>query len=334
MNKIRIALLAGGDSSEREIALGGAAQLAQSLDSQRYDIRIINVHNGKFTHRSNSSEWPMDLNDFSLTIDNERITFDCAVIIIHGTPGEDGKLQGYLEMMGVPYCSSSMTSSAITFDKITTKRAVASIEGLSLAREILYTKGEAIDCQQITKYLGLPIFIKPNASGSSFGVTKVKCAEEIEAAIQLALTESDTVLIEEAIVGREFGCGVLITESKELLLPITEICSKRDFFDYEAKYAGLSEEITPAQIPDTLRDRMHNLARQAYKLCRCSGVVRIDFIVSNDEKPYMIEINTIPGLSRESIIPQQARAMGLTTGELFDIAIMDCLKNSNNNATR
>ncbi|MFR9649369.1 MAG: D-alanine--D-alanine ligase [Rikenellaceae bacterium] len=328
MEKLKIALLSGGCSSEREIALKSAAQIAESLDTSRYDIKVIDVKGREWIHTdSNAQEWKMNLNDFTLTIAKECHTFDCALIIIHGTPGEDGMVQGYLEMMGVPYCSSSMTSSVITFDKITTKRTVSHIEGLNLAREILFTKGEQIDPEKIVEKLGLPLFIKPNASGSSFGVSKVKHLSEITDAIQAALAESDTVLIEEAISGREFGCGVLITSDKEILLPITEICSKREFFDYEAKYmSGLSEEITPAQIPDSLRDKIQSLAASAYRACRCRGIVRIDFIVTESNEPYLIEINSIPGLSSASIIPQQARAAGMTIGELFSISIDSIIK--------
>ncbi len=327
MNKIKIALLAGGCSSEREIALKSAAQIAESLDTSRYDIKLIDVRGRHWVHTCCGEEWHMDLNDFSLTIEEQKHTFDGALIIIHGTPGEDGMVQGYLEMMGVPYCSSSMTSSVITFDKTTTKRALRDIEGLNLAREILICKGERVDKEAIIAELGLPLFIKPNASGSSFGVSKVKQAEQIDEAIEAALSESDTVLIEEAITGREFGCGVLITSEREILLPITEICSKREFFDYKAKYtAGQSEEITPADIDDSLRDKLHSLARAAYKACRCRGIVRIDFMVTPQGEAYLIEINSIPGLSSASIVPQQARAAGMTIGELFAISIDSCLK--------
>lgn len=330
MEKKRVALLAGGCSSEREIALKSAAQIAESLPVDRYDVKVVDVRGREWIHTCNGEQWRMDLNDFSLTVEGVKHTFDCALIVIHGTPGEDGMLQGYLEMMGVPYCSSSMTSSVITFDKVTTKRTVANIEGLNLAREVFYIKGERLDSEKIVSELGLPLFIKPNASGSSFGVSRVTSKDEIEVAVEAALKESDTVLIEEAIVGREFGCGVLLTEDKEFILPITEISTKRDFFDFEAKYtSGLSEEITPAPIDESLKVRLNNLTRAAYRACRCSGVVRIDFIVDNQGEPYLIEINSIPGLSSGSLVPQQARAAGLSIGELFSVSIESVLSKGN-----
>ena len=232
MSRLKVALLAGGNSSEREIALGSANQIAAALDSAKYDVKVIDLHYRNMTYTApDGTEWEVDKNDFSLTVAGEKTLFEYALIIIHGTPGEDGKLQGYLDMMGIPYSSCSQTSSTITFDKISTKRAVAG-RGINLAREIFICKGDKVDPQAIVDELGLPIFVKPNASGSSFGVTKVTSVDQIDAAIEAAFAESDQVLIEECIVGREFGCGVVVTEEKEILLPITEIVSKRDFFDY------------------------------------------------------------------------------------------------------
>ncbi len=327
MERLHIALLAGGNSSEREIALQSAAQIASALDKEKYDIKVVDLHYRKWTHRSEDGrEWQVDKNDFSLTIDGEKTIFDYALIIIHGTPGENGMLQGYLDMMGVPYSSCSTTSSVITFDKISTKRAVREL-GVNLAKEIFIRRGEEIDPKLIISELGLPMFIKPNASGSSFGVTKVKREEEIMPAIEKAFTESDEVLIEESISGREMACGILVTKSKTLLFPITEIVPKNEFFDYEAKYeAGMSDEITPADITPEIEAELNRMTLAAYKACRCSGVVRVDFIVTEEGKPYMIEVNSIPGMSSGSIVPKQAREMGITLGELFDMVIEDTYK--------
>ena len=327
MSRLKVALLAGGNSSEREIALGSANQIASALDSAKYDVKVIDLHYRNMTYTApDGTEWEVDKNDFSLTVAGEKIVFDYALIIIHGTPGEDGKLQGYLDMMGIPYSSCSQVSSTITFDKISTKRAVAG-RGINLAREILLGRGDKIDTEAIVAQLGLPLFIKPNASGSSFGVTRVTSADEIGKAVELAFSESDEVLIEECITGREFGCGVIITDEKEYLFPITEIISKRAFFDYEAKYTeGLSDEITPADIDEQIVARLNRMTAEAYRACRCSGVVRIDFIVTPEGTPYMIEINSIPGMSSGSIVPKQARAMGMSLGELYDIVIEDSLK--------
>lgn len=330
-NRLKIALLAGGNSSERDIALQSAEQIANALDRTKYDVWVIDLYRRDWVYTApDGKHYDIDKNDFSLTVEGEHICFDFALIIIHGTPGEDGKLQGYLDMMEIPYSSCSQVSSTITFDKISTKRAVAG-RGINLAREIMVSRGEKIDAEAIVAQLGLPLFIKPNASGSSFGVTRVTSTNEVEEAVAKALTESEEALIEECITGREFGCGVMIADNKEYIFPITEIVPKRAFFDYEAKYTeGLSDEITPAPICDEWREHLNRMTLEAYRACRCSGVVRIDFIVTKEGVPYMIEVNSIPGMSSGSIVPKQARAMGISLGELYDIVIADSLKKHNN----
>ena len=323
MEKLKIALLAGGDSPEREIALQSAAQIEAALDRTKYDITLIDLHHRDWHYTApDGRQWQIDKNDFSLTVDGTRTEFDYALILIHGTPGEDGKLQGYLDMMGVPYSSCSMTSSVITFDKITTKRTLAG--RVRLAREIFLRRGDTADPEQIVDRLGLPLFVKPNANGSSFGVTKVHTREELPVALEAAFAQGDEVLIEECISGREMGCGVMIAGGKEYLFPITEIVSKKDFFDYEAKYtAGFSDEITPADITPEVRAELNRMTLDAYRTCRCSGVVRVDFIVTPEGKPYFIELNSIPGMSAGSIVPKQVRQMGMTLGEIYDIIIAD-----------
>ncbi len=324
MKKLRIAFLAGGDSSEREIALQSAAQIEAALDAAKYDVTVIDIHRRDWYYTApDGRRWPLDKNDFSLTVAGERRDFDYALILIHGTPGEDGKLQGYLDMMGVPYSSCSMTSSVITFDKITTKRAVAAT-GVGLARERFIRRGEAVDPAAIVAELGLPLFVKPNASGSSFGVTRVEEAGEIPAAVERAFAESEEVLVEECIRGREMGCGVLIAGGREYLFPVTEIRPKKAFFDFQAKYeAGYSDEITPADIPPQIEAELNRYTLAAYKACRCRGIVRVDFIVTPEGRPYLVEINTIPGMSAGSIVPKQVRAAGMTLGELYDLIIAD-----------
>ncbi len=323
MTKLKIALLAGGDSSEREIALQSAAQIEAALDHEKYDITLIDLHHRDWHYTApDGRQWQVDKNDFSLTVAGERKTFDYALIIIHGTPGEDGRLQGYLDMMGIPYSSCSMTSSVVTFDKFTTKRTLAG--RVAMAREVFLRRGERFDADEIAARLGLPLFVKPNASGSSFGVTKVHTAGELPAAVEAAFAESDEVLVEEYIAGKEIGCGVLIAGGREYVFPETEIVPKNDFFDYEAKYtAGCSEEITPARIAPEVRAELNRLTLEAYRLCRCRGVVRVDFIVTPEGKPYLIELNSIPGMSAGSIVPKQARAMGMSLGELYDLIIAD-----------
>lgn len=324
MERLKIALVAGGDSPEREIALLSAAQIEAALDHSKYDITVIDLHHRDWHYTApDGRKWQVDKNDFSITVDGVHKVFDYALIIIHGTPGENGRLQGYLDMMGIPYSSCSMTSSVITFDKITTKRTVAKY-GINLAREIFLSPGDAVDPDRIVAELGLPLFIKPNASGSSFGVTKVYQRDEILPAVKAAFAESDAILIEECIKGREMACGMMIAGGKEYLFPITEIVPKKDFFDYQAKYIdGFSDEITPADIAPEVAVELHRMTRAAYKACRCSGVVRVDFIVTPDGKPYMIEINSIPGMSGGSIVPKQARVMGMSLGEMFDLIIAD-----------
>lgn len=322
-----IALLAGGNSSEREIALQSAAQVREAFDKERYNVWLIDVHGRSFTYRNEGKEYQMDLNDFSLTVEGEKIEFEYAYIMIHGTPGEDGHIQGYLEMMGVPFSSCDMVSSVITFDKVTTKRAVADT-GVGLAKGLLLREEDWIAPDAIVAELGLPLFVKPNASGSSCGVTKVKSAEELPEAIFKAFDESPEVLVEEFIAGREMACGVLVTSEKEYLFPITEVVAKNEFFDYEAKYtAGMSDEITPADITPEIVDKLHEMTLAAYKACRCKGLARVDFIVTPEGEPYMIEINTIPGMSGGSIVPKQIRAAGMTMTEVLTLIIEDELCN-------
>lgn len=323
MERLKIALLAGGDSPEREIALQSAAQIEQALDHDKYDITLIDLHHRDWHYTDpDGREWQVDKNDFSLTIDGVHKVFDYALIIIHGTPGEDGKLQGYLDMMAIPYSSCSMLSSVITFDKITTKRTLAG--HVDMAREIFLRRNENYDADKIVRELGLPLFVKPNANGSSFGVTKVHTPEELPAAIDAAFAQDNEILIEECISGREIGCGILVAGGREYIFPETEIVPKNDFFDYEAKYtAGRSEEITPARISPEIRTELNRMTLDAYKTCRCSGVVRVDFIVTPEGKPYFIELNSIPGMSPGSIVPKQARAMGMSLGELYDLVIAD-----------
>lgn len=327
MKRLHIALLAGGNSSERGIALQSAAQIAAALDHEKYDVKVVDLHYRNWTYTApDGKNYEVDKNDFSIEVDGVKRPFDYALVIIHGTPGENGMLQGYLEMMGIPHSSCSTTSSVITFDKISTKRAVRDC-GVNLAREVFLRRGDSVDVDAIVEELGLPMFVKPNASGSSFGVSKVSRREDLERAVELAFTESDEVLIEEAIVGREMACGVLVTKKQTLLFPVTEIVSKKEFFDYEAKYeAGMSDEITPADISDEVLKELNRMTLAAYKACRCSGVVRVDFIVTESGKPYMIELNSIPGMSGGSIVPKQAREIGLSLGELFDMVIEDTKK--------
>lgn len=328
MKKINIALLTGGDSSEREVALDSAQQVYDALDKEKYNIFIIDINGRKWTLMNEHYKpiTDIDKTDFSATVSGIKTEFDYALLMIHGTPGEDGKLQGYFEVMEIPYSTCGFVSSVETFDKTICKKVVAGIEGLNLAREVLLRKGDTINPENIIRTLGLPIFVKPNASGSSCGVTKVKREEDIIPAIEKAFTESDAVLIEEFISGREFGCGVLITAEEAQTFPVTEIVSHKEFFDYEAKYTtGMSDEITPAQISSETSERLKRIAILAAHACNCRGIVRIDFIVTEQRRIYMIEINSIPGMSAGSIVPKQIKAAGLTMTEVLDKVIADTI---------
>ncbi len=319
---MNIALMAGGNSSEREVSLSSAANVAGVLDLTKYNVYLIDLDGRSWSYTDGAGRrYEVDKNDFSLTATAGKVVFDYALILIHGTPGEDGKLQGYLDMMDVPYSSCGMTSCVITFDKSACKRTVAAV-GVNLAREIMIRRGESFDPVAIAGELGLPLFVKPNASGSSCGVSKVRSAEEIPSAVEAAFRESDAVLIEEFIQGREVACGVMVADGQEYIFPVTEIIPRNDFFDYEAKYTpGMSTEITPADLTAEMRAKLGELTLKAYRACGCRGVVRIDYIIK-DDTPYMVEINSVPGMSAGGgIIPQQAAAMGLPLGRLLDMII-------------
>jgi len=262
----------------------------------------------------------IDKNDFNLVVDESRIRFDGVFIAIHGTPGENGLLQGYFDMMGIPYSSCNAFCSALTFNKQACKLFLKEY-GITMANAVLLRKGEKMDLLNIVKLFGLPCFVKPNDSGSSFGVTKVKQKEELLPAIETAFKESDEVLIEAFMNGREVACGVVKTKNKTIVLPVTEIISKNEFFDYEAKYTpGKSDEVTPADMPLSITNEIQRISTLVYDLLGCKGIVRVDFIVIG-EKPFFIEINTVPGMTKESIVPKQAEAAGISLEELYSMVV-------------
>lgn len=314
-----IAILAGGNSSEYEISLRSAKNVYDSLQGRGFELYMVGIK---------GTDWlcdgmPIDKNDFSVTLKGTKIRFDYALIMIHGTPGEDGILPAYFELIGVPHSTCGFTSANLTFNKSLTKKALQG-SGIAMARELVYNKYDTIDHDYIIDTLGLPLFVKPDASGSSYGVTKVKERSALGEAIKYAFSESSQILLEEFIDGREVACGTLITAvGGEQTFPLTEIVSKREFFDYAAKYDGLSEEITPADLPQSIVDRLHDDSLSAYKRLNCVGVVRIDYIIKGDT-PYFIEVNTVPGMSSASIVPQQVAHIGMTTGDLWEQVIRDC----------
>jgi D-alanine-D-alanine ligase len=264
----------------------------------------------------------IDKNDFTLVVNDQRIRFDAVFIAIHGTPGENGLLQGYFDIMKIPYTSCGAFCSALTFNKQACKLYLKD-QSIPMADNILIRRGEEVDESFILKKTGLPCFVKPNDSGSSFGVSKVRTREELHPAIETAMKESDEVMIEAFMQGREVACGVVKVKRKSFVLPVTEIISKNDFFDFDAKYTpGKSDEVTPSQMPEEVTNEIQDLSSRIYDLLGCKGIVRVDFIVIGG-KPHFLEINTVPGMTAESIIPKQAEAAGINIGELYSMVIED-----------
>jgi D-alanine-D-alanine ligase len=328
MDKKNIAFVTGGYSGEAVISYKSAITIENNIDSDKYNAYKIDIHPSGWWYESAKGEKiAIDKNDFSIVIDGEKITFEAVLIGIHGTPGEDGKLQGYFDMLKIPYTSCNAATSALTFNKRYTV-AVAAFGGINVAKSMHLFKHSPVTPETILQSLQLPVFVKPNNGGSSIGMSKVTRAEELQAALDKAFKEDEQVLVEEFIKGREFTIGVFKSEGKIITLPITEVISKKDFFDYEAKYtAGMSEEVTPAQVDESIADQVRKDATRVYELLDCRGIVRIDFIY-NEEKgqPYMLEVNTVPGQSEASIVPQQVRAMGWTIKDFYSALIEECFK--------
>jgi len=317
-----IAIAAGGDSPEYEVSVKSAFEVSRAL-TPKYEVYIIIIRGSEWYWEDTRGRYhKVDKNDFTLVVDDSHIRFDAVFIAIHGTPGENGLLQGYFDMLCIPYTSCDAFCSALTFNKQACKLFLKEYK-IPMAEGVMIRKDDHFDLSAIIRHLGLPCFVKPNDSGSSFGVTKVREKEELTAAVAKAFRESDEVMIEAYIKGREVACGVVRTHSKTLVLPVTEIISKNEFFDYEAKYTpGRSEEITPAMIPAKISDEIQKLSLRIYDILGCKGIVRVDFIVV-DEKPVFLEINTVPGMSSESIIPKQAGAAGIELEDLYSMVIED-----------
>lgn len=317
-----IAIVAGGDSSEFEISVKSAIEVRKILSS-RYNAYVIMIRGANWYWEDDKGRYHnIDKNDFSLTVNDKKVRFDGVFVAIHGTPGENGLLQGYFDMTAIPYTSSNAFSSALTFNKHACKLYLKEY-GIEMAKAFMIRKGDSINPSEILNEVKLPCFVKPNDSGSSFGVTKVKKQEELLSAIEVAFRESNEILVESFLKGREVACGVVKTKNRLLVLPVTEIISKNEFFDYEAKYTpGKSDEITPAQLPCNTSEEVQRLSLKIYELLGCNGIVRVDFIIVND-KPYFLEINTVPGLTRESIVPKQAAAYGISLEDLFSMVIDD-----------
>jgi D-alanine-D-alanine ligase len=317
-----IAIVAGGDSSEFEVSVKSAGEVAKIL-SAKYKTYIIMIKGTNWYWEDQKGRYfNIDKNDFSLVTDDYRIRFDAVFIAIHGTPGENGLLQGYFDMMSIPYTSCSTFCSALTFNKQACKLYLKEYE-IAMANGILIRNDCSHNPVKVIEKIGLPCFVKPNDSGSSFGVTKVKKKEDLLAAIKTAFRESNEVMIESCMNGREVACGVVKTSSRTIVLPVTEIISKNEFFDYEAKYTpGRSDEVTPAEMPQSVTDDIQRLSSKIYDLLGCKGIVRVDFIVIGEE-PYFLEINTVPGMTKESLVPKQVQAAGISLEEIYSMVIED-----------
>jgi D-alanine-D-alanine ligase len=326
MNKKNIAVVAGGDSSEYVVSVKSGANLFNAVDRELFNPWLIRIRGNEWIVLDGENKIAdVDKSDFSFSMKGEKIKIDFAYIIIHGTPGEDGILQGYFEMLGIPYSSCGVQSSALTFNKYFCNNYLRSF-GIPMAKSFRLTLGEKYNASQLVEELGLPLFVKPSAGGSSFGVTKVKKTEDLTEAINKALDESPEVLIEQFIDGQEFTCGVLRTANKKLVFPVTEVIPVNEFFDYEAKYKpGMANEITPARISEELTLKIQSLSSQIYDLSNCRGIVRIDFILKENTF-YFLEANTIPGMTETSFIPQQIKAMGLNLTNLLTEIINDGVK--------
>jgi len=323
--KKNIALVTGGYSGESVISYKSATTIFEHLDRTKWNVFLIDINvDGWFYTDDNNNKISIDKNDFTLQIGSDKIRFDAVMIGLHGTPGEDGKLQGYFDCLNIPYTSCDVTSSAITFNKRYTV-AVAAFAGIPVAKSMHLFKHTSFEIEELLKELTLPVFVKPNNGGSSLGMSKVNQPEDLSSAITKAFGVDDQVLVEEYISGREFTIGVFKTKGEIITLPITEIVSQNEFFDFQAKYEGASEEITPAKITDAMATKICNEAKKAYQVFNCNGVVRIDFIYNeNADKPFLLEINTVPGQSAASIIPQQVKAMGWSLQEFYSKLLEEC----------
>lgn len=327
--KPTIAFVTGGYSGEAEISYKSAITIEANIDTEKFIFYTIDITKAGWWHTTKAgNKIPVDKNDFSLTIDGAKILFDAVLIGIHGTPGEDGKLQGYFDLLNLPYTSCNAAVSAITFNKSFTV-AIAAAAGISVARSLHFYKHEIVDTATVASSLHFPLFVKPANGGSSIGMSKVPDVTGLEAAINKAFAEDDQVLIEEFVEGREFTIGVAKLNGEVVTLPMTEVVSENYFFDFEAKYQGKSHETTPAIVDNNKAEKIRAAAKKIYKVFNCNGVIRIDFIYNEKmDAPYMLEINTVPGQSAASIVPQQVQAMGMSLKNFYSGLIENCLSPS------
>ena len=323
--KRNIAIVCGGDSSEHDVSLRSAQGLYSFFDKERYNVYIVDIK-GQDWHveLSDGTTVQIDRNDFSFVENGKATLFDYAYITIHGTPGENGLLQGYFDLIGLPYSTSGVLVEAMTFDKFVLNQYLRGY-GVSVAESLLIRKGyeELVGDDEIEERIGMPCFVKPAADGSSFGVSKVKCKDQLAPAIRKAMLESPEIMVESFLDGTEISQGVYKTREKTVVLPATEVVTSNEFFDYDAKYNGQVQEITPARLSADVAERVAKITSHIYDILRCNGIIRIDYIISKEGKINMLEVNTTPGMTPTSFIPQQVRAAGL---EMKDV-LTDIVEN-------
>jgi D-alanine-D-alanine ligase len=324
-----IALIAGGYSGEYVISVQSAATIEHNINKEHYRIyKIIISREGWYYLTDDGQRVAVDKNDFSLMLPGGKVRFDAVFIGIHGTPGEDGRLQGYFDMLQIPYTGCGVITSAITFNKSYCNKIVAALGIVQVSCSVHLFRGRPYDAAAILEKVGLPCFVKPNEGGSSIGMSKVQLAEEMEGALEKAFREDTQVLVEAFVKGRELTCGLFRTKDGMTILPVTEVISGKEFFDFEAKYTpGMSREITPAVIDDSVREEVGRTAAAIYDALNCRGIVRMDFILEEDSRRlYFLEANTMPGQSENSIVPQQVRAAGMTLQEFYGALLEECLR--------
>ena len=318
-----IAIVAGGDSSENPVSLRSAATILEYMDKNRYETYIVEIEGKNWqVHVKEGVTVPVDRNDFSFSLDGTKKVFEYAYITIHGTPGENGVFEGYLRLMRIPFSTCDVLASALTFNKYMLNKAMKTF-GVNVSESIRIRKGDKVDPDQVVSTVGLPCFIKPTDGGSSFGTTKVKTRNQIAQAVEDAFKENSEIMIESFMQGTEVTNGYYKTRKREVRLPVTEVVPETDFFDYDAKYNGKVSEITPARIPDALRDRIQDMTARIYDMIGCHGIIRNDYIITDGDKINLLEVNTTPGMTATSFIPQQVRAAGMNLTDVFTEIIED-----------
>ena len=317
--KRNIAIVCGGDSSEHDVSLRSAQGIYSFIDKERYNAYIVDVKGTNWqVELPDGTTARINLNDFSYKVNEKTCFFDYAYITIHGTPGENGIMQGYFDLVGIPYSTSDVLVEAMTFNKFVLNQYLRGY-GVRVAESVLVRRGQEsiIDKKKIIDTVGMPCFVKPANDGSSFGVSKVKKPDQLAAALRVAMMESDEVMVESFLEGTEITVGCYKTKEKEVVFPVTEVVTKNEFFDYDAKYNGQVEEITPARIPAEQAERAQKLTSAIYDILHCRGIIRIDYIISPEGDITMLEINTTPGMTATSFIPQQVKAAGLYMGDVL-----------------